>query len=167
MEFLNTNEQLRGDNGGNFVVVNEVAGDTRQISRSSGWECMSQIMLAFEAIARHEPCWNAIRRLWRCVIASAPRSLASIRAISWLQAVSSRWRCWKVSRRDHAGDHRAGGNGSAQGVASNPILVTMPAAAAAAEPETAMTDAELAPLAAIAPNGNGNGSGSYAGSRLS
>ncbi|MBA3960294.1 MAG: DUF2283 domain-containing protein [Chthoniobacterales bacterium] len=32
VELLNANEQLRGDNGGNFVVVNEVTGDTREIS---------------------------------------------------------------------------------------------------------------------------------------
>lgn len=32
---LNANEQLRGDNGGNFVVVNEVTGDIREISPTS------------------------------------------------------------------------------------------------------------------------------------
>lgn len=32
VELLNANEQLRGDNGGKFVVVNEVTGDTREIS---------------------------------------------------------------------------------------------------------------------------------------
>ncbi len=32
VELLNANEQLRGDNGGNFVVVNEMTGDTREIS---------------------------------------------------------------------------------------------------------------------------------------
>ncbi len=32
VELLNANEQLRGDNGGNFVVVNEVTGDIREIS---------------------------------------------------------------------------------------------------------------------------------------
>lgn len=60
-------------------------------------------------------------------------------------------------------------NGGAQSVASEPILVTMPAtmAAIAAKPETATTEAELAPLAAISPNGNGNGNGSHAVNRLS
>ncbi len=32
VELLNAYEQLHGDNGGNFVVVNEVTGDTREIS---------------------------------------------------------------------------------------------------------------------------------------
>ncbi len=32
VELLNANEQLRGDNGGNFIVVNEVTGDIREIS---------------------------------------------------------------------------------------------------------------------------------------
>ncbi len=32
VELLNANEQLRGDHGGNFVVVNEVTGDIREIS---------------------------------------------------------------------------------------------------------------------------------------
>ncbi len=58
-----------------------------------------------------------------------------------------------------------------QSVASTAILVTMPVTATV-EPESKPTaEDELAPLAAIAPNGNGNGStnghGSYAGSRLS
>ena len=32
VELLNANEQVRGDNGDNFVVVNEVTGDTHEIS---------------------------------------------------------------------------------------------------------------------------------------
>jgi hypothetical protein len=55
-------------------------------------------------------------------------------------------------------------NGSAQSVASDPILVTMPGVEAKAQP---VTEAELAPLAAIVPNGNGNGNGSLAVSRVS
>lgn len=57
-------------------------------------------------------------------------------------------------------------NGGSQSVASEPILVTMPATPAAAKP--AVSEEELAPLAAIAPNGNGNGNGngSLAASRL-
>ena len=31
IELLNANEQLRGDNGGHFVVVNEAAGKTEDI----------------------------------------------------------------------------------------------------------------------------------------
>ena len=59
-------------------------------------------------------------------------------------------------------------NGSSQGVASDPILVTMPATAA--ETKTAISEAQLAPLNAITPNGssngNGNGNGSHAVNRL-
>ncbi len=57
-------------------------------------------------------------------------------------------------------------NGSAQGVASDPILVTMPATVAETKP--AISEAELAPLTAITPNGssNGNGNGSHVVSRL-
>jgi hypothetical protein len=55
-------------------------------------------------------------------------------------------------------------NGSAQSVASDPILVTMPGVEAKAQPAA---EAELAPLAAISPNGNGNGNGSMAVSRVS
>ncbi|MEO6871180.1 MAG: hypothetical protein ABI233_03045 [Chthoniobacterales bacterium] len=55
-------------------------------------------------------------------------------------------------------------NGSSQSIASDPIIVVMPLIAA---PEVAAKltapDAELAPLAAISPNGNGNGSGSGSG----
>lgn len=59
-------------------------------------------------------------------------------------------------------------NGSSQGVASDPIAVTMPTTSAAAKPET-VADTELAPLAAIQPNGNStsDGNGSYAVNRLS
>lgn len=32
VELLNANEQLRGDNGGTLVVVNEAIGETREIS---------------------------------------------------------------------------------------------------------------------------------------
>lgn len=46
-------------------------------------------------------------------------------------------------------------NETSQGVASEPVLFTMPESAKAG---AAAADAELAPLAAIAPNGNGNGS---------
>ena len=45
-------------------------------------------------------------------------------------------------------------NENSQGVASEPVLFTMPAAA---KPEAVQADAGLAPLAAISPNGNGNG----------
>ena len=31
IEFLNANEQLRGDNGGHFLVVNEAVGKTEDI----------------------------------------------------------------------------------------------------------------------------------------
>ena len=59
-------------------------------------------------------------------------------------------------------------NGSSQGVASDPITVTMPTMATGSKPET-IGEAELAPLAAIQPSGNGNGTanGSYAVNRLS
>ncbi len=55
-------------------------------------------------------------------------------------------------------------NGNSQSVASTGILVTMPPVAAE---KPVASEAELAPLAAIAPNGNGNGNGSLAVSRLS
>ena len=32
IELLNANEQLRGDNGGHFVIVNETAGKTEDIA---------------------------------------------------------------------------------------------------------------------------------------
>jgi hypothetical protein len=44
-------------------------------------------------------------------------------------------------------------NEASQGVASEPVLFTMPAAV---KLETAVADASLAPLAAISPNGNGD-----------
>ncbi len=61
-------------------------------------------------------------------------------------------------------------NGNAQSVPSDPIFVTIPVTAeapVAAKP--LVSEAELAPLAAIVPNGtsNGNGNGSHAVSRLS
>jgi hypothetical protein len=57
-------------------------------------------------------------------------------------------------------------NGGSQSRASDPIVVTIPAAAVS-EPQARPAE-PLAELAAIAPNGNGNGNGSYAGSsRLS
>ncbi len=56
-------------------------------------------------------------------------------------------------------------NGGSQGVASEPVLFTVPLMQAAAKP--VVSEAELAPLAAIVPNGNGNGNGSHAVSRLS
>ena len=46
-------------------------------------------------------------------------------------------------------------NETSQGVASEPVVFTMPESA---KPEAPATDAELALLAAIAPNGNGSGS---------
>lgn len=54
-------------------------------------------------------------------------------------------------------------NGDSQSVASDPITVT----ATSARPS--MTEAEMAPLAAIVPNGNGssNGNGNLAVSRIS
>jgi hypothetical protein len=55
-------------------------------------------------------------------------------------------------------------NGSSQSMASDPVLFTMPLAQADTRP-TALV-AEMAPLAAIAPNGNGNGNGSVAVSRI-
>ena len=54
-------------------------------------------------------------------------------------------------------------NGGSQSVASDPITVTTPVTEV--KPEPASADAEMAPLAAIMPNGNGTGS--YAGSRVS
>lgn len=56
-------------------------------------------------------------------------------------------------------------NDNAQSVPSDPVLFTMPATA---KPQTAAAEEELAPLAAISPNGNGatNGNGSLV-SRLS
>jgi hypothetical protein len=57
-------------------------------------------------------------------------------------------------------------NDGSQSTASDPIVVTIPAAAAS-EPQAKPAE-PLAELAAIAPNGKGNGNGSYAGSsRLS
>jgi hypothetical protein len=57
-------------------------------------------------------------------------------------------------------------NGGSQSRASDPIVVTIPAAVAS-EPQAKPAE-PLAELAAITPNGNGNGNGSYAGSsRLS
>jgi hypothetical protein len=47
-------------------------------------------------------------------------------------------------------------NGSSQSMPSDPVLFTMPVVAAA---RAATTEVELAPLAAISPNGNGNGNG--------
>ena len=32
IELLNANQQLRGDNGGHFVIVNEAAGKTEDIA---------------------------------------------------------------------------------------------------------------------------------------
>ncbi len=63
-------------------------------------------------------------------------------------------------------------NGSAQGVPSDSILVTIPAAESAAT-KPVVSEADLAPLAAIVPNGtsngngNSNGNGSHALNRLS
>lgn len=59
-------------------------------------------------------------------------------------------------------------NGGSQGVACDPVTVTMVPTATVTKPE-AVSDPELAPLAAIQPNGNGNGNGhgSYAVNRLS
>ncbi len=61
-------------------------------------------------------------------------------------------------------------NGGSQGVACDPITITVPLSAlVAAKP--VVSEAELAPLAAIVPNGtsngNGNGNGSHAVNRLS
>lgn len=58
-------------------------------------------------------------------------------------------------------------NGSAQSVPSEAITVTTPVPPAAAPEKPAITEAELAPLAAIVPNGNSNGNGSLAVNRLS
>ncbi|HMJ05338.1 MAG TPA: hypothetical protein VK474_03690, partial [Chthoniobacterales bacterium] len=61
-------------------------------------------------------------------------------------------------------------NGGAQSVPSDPITVVTPSTAEAPIAKPAISEAELAPLAAISPNGNGNGdgngNGSYAVSRL-
>ena len=59
-------------------------------------------------------------------------------------------------------------NQGSQSKPSDPVSVTIPSAVAqeaAAKP--AISEAELAPLTAIAPNSNGNGNGSHAISRLS
>ncbi len=56
-------------------------------------------------------------------------------------------------------------NGPSQSVASDPITVVTPVTAPAAKP--AISEAELAPLAAIAPNGTSNGNGRSNGSSLS
>ncbi len=59
-------------------------------------------------------------------------------------------------------------NGGAQSVASAPVVFTVPLPATA---KPAVSEAELAPVAAIVPNGtgngNGNGNGSHAVNRLS
>jgi hypothetical protein len=57
-------------------------------------------------------------------------------------------------------------NGSAQSVPSDAITVTTPVPPAVAPEIPASSEAELAPLAAIAPNGNGNGHGSLAVNRV-
>jgi len=65
-------------------------------------------------------------------------------------------------------------NGGSQSVASEPVLFTVPPVAAVTT-QPAISEAVLAPLAAISPNGNsnsngnsnGNGNGSHAVSRLS
>ena len=61
-------------------------------------------------------------------------------------------------------------NGGSQGVACDPITVTVPLSAPAVT-KPAISESELAPLNAIQPNGNsngnGNGNGSHAVSRLS
>ena len=57
-------------------------------------------------------------------------------------------------------------NGSAQSVPSDAITVTTPVPPAAAPEAPAMSQVELAPLAAIALNGNGNGNGSLALNRV-
>ena len=56
-------------------------------------------------------------------------------------------------------------NESSQSVPSDPVLFTMPVAEQEAKPAALLP--EVAPLAAIAPNGNGNGNGILAVSRLS
>lgn len=56
-------------------------------------------------------------------------------------------------------------NNGAQGVPSDPITYVVPPVAAAAKP--ANSEEELAPLAAISPNGNGNGSTNGNGNRRS
>lgn len=53
-----------------------------------------------------------------------------------------------------------------QSVASDLIVVTIPITPVATKPMT-VAEVELAPLAAIQPNGNGNGNGSHAVNRLS
>ncbi|MBA3963030.1 MAG: hypothetical protein H0X40_14195 [Chthoniobacterales bacterium] len=61
-------------------------------------------------------------------------------------------------------------NENSQGVASEPVIFTVPVVSDAQKTESAVKAADVAPLApATLPNGNGNGStsGSYAGSRLS
>ena len=55
-------------------------------------------------------------------------------------------------------------NEGSQSVPSDPVLFTMPVAET--EVRAAALLPEIAPLAAIAPNGNGNANGSLAVSRL-
>ncbi len=54
-------------------------------------------------------------------------------------------------------------NGGAQSVPSDPITVVTPSTAEAPVAKAAISEAELAPLAAISPNGSSNGNGSTNG----
>ncbi len=59
-------------------------------------------------------------------------------------------------------------NEDSQGVASDPVLFTMPVTGASdATAKTVAPAVEVAPLVASSPSGNGNGNGAYAGNRLS